>query len=196
MIHENLVKKTTTLKTLDRIMGSEGYKDYFVIHEDRVRYCMKLDFATNFAGQPVGFFVRIRIVPSAKIDLYNMDNWFKSNYKQEDVLKKLSTKFITATHLSKGDERISFVLVSKVALAEYGDPSKLEGYDALIKSLTKDFDDLGNRILRSIGIFCKTNDKVKALIEESMKDYILMYAPPKPKAKKTTKAKVVPIKKK
>lgn len=189
MIHEKLVKKTTTLKTLERIKGSEGHEDYFVIHEDRVRYCMKLDFATNYTGQPTGFFVRIRIIPSAKIDLYNMENWFKSNYKAHEVEKKLGTKFIKGSHLTLGNERISFVLVSDTSLNDYGDPSTAKGYAALMESLTKDFDNLGNRILRSIGIFCKTNDKVKALIAESMKDFILMYAPANPDDPKKPKAK-------
>ncbi len=186
MIHEALVKKTTTLKTLDRITGSEGHDDYFVIHEDRVRYCMKLDFATNFAGQPTGFFVRIRIVPSAKIDLYNMINWLKSNYKVNDVVKKLATKFIKGQNFSQSDERVSYVLVSEVGLHDYGDPSNLEGYDKLMKSLTKDFDKLSDRIIRSLSIFCKVNDKMKTLVGEAMKDYITMYAP---KAPKTTKPK-------
>lgn len=189
MIHEKLVKKTTTLKTLDRIEGSEGHKDYFVIHEDRVRYCMKLDFATNFAGQPTGFFVRIRIIPDAKIDLYNMKNWFQTNYKVDDVMKKLKTKFIKGGHLTLGDERVSFVLVSETSLNDYGDPSTKAGYEKLMESLTKDFDDLGSRILRSLGIFCKTNDKVKALVVESMKDFILMYAPQNPDNAKKPKAK-------
>lgn len=189
MIHEKLVKKTTTLKTLDRIKGSEGYEDYFVIHEDRVRYCMKLDFATNFAGQPTGFFVRIRIIPDAKIDLYNMKNWFQSNYKIDAVVKKLKTKFIKGGHLTLGDERVSYVLVSESALSDYGDPSTKAGYEKLMEALTKDFDNLGNRILRSMGIFCKTNDKVKALIGESMKDFMTMYAPANPDDAKKPKAK-------
>ncbi len=189
MIHEKLVKKTTILKTLDRIKGSEGHEDYFVIHEDRVRYCMKLDFATNFAGQPTGFFVRIRIIPDAKIDLYNMKNWFKSNFNTDAVIKKLSTKFIKGGHLTLGDERVSFVLVSEIPLSDYGDPSTKAGYDKLMESLTKDFDNLGNRILRSLGIFCKTNDKLKALIVESMKDFMTMYAPANPDDAKKPKAK-------
>jgi len=199
MIHEKLVKKTTILKTLDRIKGSEGHEDYFVIHEDRVRYCLKLDFATNYMGQPTGFFVRIRIIPDAKIDLYNMKNWFKSNFNTDAVIKKLSTKFIKGGHLTLGDERVSFVLVSEIPLSDYGDPSTKAGYDKLMESLTKDFDNLGNRILRSLGIFCKTNDKLKALIVESMKDFMTMYAPVNPDDKKKSKAKkasVTPIKKK
>lgn len=199
MIHEKLVKKTTTLKTLDRVTGTEGNKDYFVIHEDRVRYCMKLDFATNFAGQPTGFFVRIRIIPDANIDLYNMKNWFKSNFNTDAVIKKLSTKFIKGGHLTLGDERVSFVLLSGIPLSDYGDPTTKAGYDKLMESLTKDFDNLGNRILRSLGIFCKTNDKLKALIVESMKDFMTMYAPVNPDDKKKSKAKkasVTPIKKK
>jgi len=183
MIHEELVEKTTTLKTLDRIQGTEGHEDYFVIHEDRVRYCMKLDFATNFTGQPTGFFVRIRIIPAAKVDLYNMDNWFKSNLTTADVTKKLGTKFIKGQNLSVGDERVSFVLVSEKGLSEYGDPTTKAGYDALFKSLTEDFDSLGKRILRGLSIFCKPNDKVKTLIGEIMKDYMTMYAPAQPKAK-------------
>lgn len=193
MIHEELVKKTTTLKTLDRIKGSEGHEDYFVIHEDRVRYCMKLDFATNFTGQPTGFFVRIRIIPSAKIDLYNMKNWFNSNYQADDVTTKLGTKGIKGQNLSLGDERVSFVLVSEKGLGDYGDPTSIKGYDALHKSLTKDFDNLGSRILLGLGIFCKTNDKIKNLIGELMKDYMTMYAPAKPKAKKSKKASVTVI---
>lgn len=194
MIQEKLVKKTAILKDLDRVKGSEGHDDYFVLHEDRVRYCMKLDFATNFVGQPTGFFVRIRIVPDAKIDLYNMESWFSSNYKTADVNKKLGTKFIKGQHLSLGNERVSYVLVSEHGLSDYGDPSTLKGHEELMKALTKDFDDLGNRILRSMGIFCKTNDKVKALIGESMKDFIQMYAPAKPdEPKKGKKATVTVI---
>lgn len=189
MIHENLVKKTTTLKTLDRIKGSEGHEDYFVLHEDRVRYCIKLDFATNYMGQPTGFFVRIRIVPSAKIDLYNMRNWFKTNFTVGELEKKLSTKFIKGQSLTLGEERISFVLISEKALSDYGDPTTQEGYDTLMGILTKDFDRLGDRILRSIGMFCKTNDKVKSLIGEVMKDYMTMYAPESPTKGKAKKKK-------
>jgi len=196
MIQEKLVKKTTTLKNLDRIKGSEGYEDYFVIFEDRVRYCLKLDFATDFAGQPVGFFVRIRMIPSAKIDLYNMESWFNSNFKAGEVNEKLATKFIKGQNLTVGNERVSYVLVSAKALGDYGDPQTLKGHTELMKALTKDFTDLGNRVLRSIGIFCDTNDTVKKVIKDSMDDFMTMYAPVAPKEKKPTKAKVVPIKKK
>jgi len=196
MIQENLVKKTITLKNLDRIEGSEGNKDYFVIHEDRVRFCLKLDFSTNFAGQPTGFFVRIRMIPSAKIDLYNMDSWFKSNFKIDDVVKKLKTKFIKGGHLTIGDERVSYVMVSEHTLNDYGDPSTKAGWDKLITELTKDFDDLGKRIVRSLGVFCTTQNQAQKVIQQAMKDYLLMYAPEEPKDKtKGKKASVTPIKK-
>ncbi len=193
MIQENLVKKTTILKTLDRIEGSEGNKDYFVIHEDRVRFCLKLDFSVNYMGQPTGFFVRIRMIPAKKIDLYNMENWFNSNFKSNEVAKKLSDKSIKANHLSIGDERVSYVMGAAHSLSDYGDPSTKKGWDILITALTKDFDDLGKRIVRSMGIFCKTPSKAQKVIQQSMKDYLLMYAPEEPNGKK---ASVTPIKKK
>lgn len=194
MIQEDLVKKTITLKTLDRIEGSEGNKDYFVIHEDRVRFCLKLDFSMNYMGQPTGFFVRIRMIPSAKIDLYNMENWFQSNFKANEVVKKLGNKSIKANHLTIGDERVSYVLVSEHKLSDYGDPKTKAGWDKLITALTKDFDDLGKRIVRSMGVFCKTQNKAQKVIQQSMKDYLLMYAPEDPET--TKKATVTPIKKK
>lgn len=197
MIQEKLIKKTTTLKTLDRIEGSEGYKDYFVIFEDRVRFCLKLDFHADYAGHPTGFFVRIRMIPAKKIDLYNMTSWFNSNFKTNEVAKKLNTKFIKGQSLTVGDERVSYVLVSHKALGDYGDPQTLEGYKSLMVALKKDFDDLGNRILRSIGIFSDTDAKLKKVIKDSMDDYITMYAPVAPKEKtKSKKASVTPIKKK
>jgi len=189
MIHEKLVKKTTTLKTLDRIAGSEGHSDYFVIFEDRVRYCLKLDFATNNVGQPIGFFVRIRMVPDAKLDLYSMSNWFNQHFKAADVNKKLSTKFIKGQHLTIGSDRVSYVLTSEKTLDGYGDPTTQEGYEKLVKELTKDFENLGKRILRSMGIFCEPTDAVKKLVASSMADYLTMYAPAKPDAKKKAKGK-------
>lgn len=193
MIQEDLVKKTITLKTLDRIEGSEGNKDYFVIHEDRIRFCLKLDFSMNYMGQPTGFFVRIRMIPSAKIDLYNMENWFQSNFKANEVAKKLGNKTIKASHLTIGDERVSYVMGAEHNLSDYGDPSTKAGWEKLITALTKDFDDLGKRIIRSMGIFCKTQNKAQKVIQQSMKDYLLMYAPEEPTGKK---ASVTPIKKK
>lgn len=196
MIQENLVKKTITLKTLDRIEGSEGNKDYFVIHEDRIRFCLKLDFSTNYMGQPTGFFVRIRMIPAKKIDLYNMENWFQSNFKADDVAKKLSNKSIKASHLTIGDERVSYVMGAEHNLSDYGDPSTKKGWDILITALTKDFDDLGKRIVRSMGIFCKTQNKAQKVIQQSMKDYLLMYAPEEPTGKKASVTVITPAKKK
>jgi len=195
MIHEKLVKKTTTLKTLDRVEGSEGHKDYFVIFEDRVRYCLKLDFSVNHMGQPIGFFVRIRLVPDAKIDLYSMSNWFNQHFKAADVNKKLHTNPIKGGHLTVGSNRISFVLTSDKTLDGYGDPTTQEGYEKLYKELSKDFTSLGKRILRSMAIFCEPTDAVKKVVAESMADFLTMYAPAKPDAKKPKgkKADVIAI---
>jgi len=197
MFKEAAIKNTTILKTLERIEGTEGAKDYFVIYTGKVSYCLKVDFSTNFLGQPTGLFARVRMVKPEGKDIFNMADWMYDSFNHLKVKKSLAAKSINAGSLKIDPDRVSFVVMSQCKLEDYGQLTD-EGYDDLVTNLQKDMKALGTRIYKAMRVLKEVPAETQKTIYSVMEDFVDMYKPdvPTPEKKKKVKGKanVVPIK--
>lgn len=198
MFTEKALKQTITLKTLDRIKGTGGDKDYFVIYTGKVAYGVKVDFETNYMGLPHNIFCRVRMVKPDGVDIMSMSDWMYDNFNHKTVGKGLGVDGIGARHLKIDNKRVSYVLNAKMSLEEYGDPSV--NYDAVMTLLRKDMKELGSRIYKSMRVMKEVPATTEKIIQLAMTDFVELYKPVLPKKARPTKAvastgdKVVPIK--
>jgi hypothetical protein len=194
---DDAVKECKTLSKLDRITGSYGQEDYFVILDTPIaQYSLKVDFIKNFLGQPTGFFARVRITKGKEQDITSMSKLYREGKlgDQTKLEKALDTKAIGAKYFKYDTKRISYVFESDKNLNDYGDPSTKDGHAALIKILSEDLSKIGNRVFLSLKkFFPDAKEREKKLIQDCMSDYVQMFKPIEPKA--GSKAKVTPIKK-
>lgn len=194
---DDAVKACKTLSKLDRITGSYGQEDYFVILDTPVaQYSLKVDFTKNFIGQPTGFFARVRITKGKDQDISSMSKLFKEGElgDPDKVQKSLTAKTIAAKYFKYDSKRISYVFESDKHLNDYGDPSTKDGHEALVKLLSTDLAKIGNRVFLSLKkFFPEAKEREKKLIQSCIEDYVQMFQPVEPKA--GSKAKVTSIKK-
>lgn len=191
MIKETALKKTTTLKDLERVTGTEGSKDYFVLHSGAdVSYCLKVDFSTNFLGHAQGIFSRVRIVKNSDKDIFNMTDWFYDHVEEEKLKAELKGAKINCNALKRDMKRISFVCSSTQNLADYGEYTE-ENYPTMCKNLDADLKSMGTRIYKALRLFKEPPASLQKVIHQVMSDFAVLYAPPAPpkeKKKPVTKA--------
>lgn len=200
MFTEAALKKTSTLKTLERVTGTGGAKDYFVVFTGKVAYSVKVDFETNFMGMPESIFCRVRLVKPEGVDIMSMSDWMYDNFNHKTIGKTIGAKGIDARALKIDSKRISFILSAKTKLQDYGDPTV--DYDAVMKKLQADMKELGGRIYKAMRVMKEVPAETQKTIHAAMRDFVELYKPQVPQAKAKTKKveskgdKVVPIKKK
>lgn len=196
---EEMIETTTTLKTLERVEGTQGGMDYFIVHEgDTGTFSIKADFARNMLNHPFGIFLRLRITTPKGVDIQDMHKHFisdKFDNNQKRIVKELSGDSIAGSEFKTGGSRISVVVQSKKSLNEYGDPSDPEHYEEVCANFEKDFKSLGNRLGKAIKLFdAKGITKTNKLIAACVADYVDMFKPHDPE--ELEKAEVIPLLKK
>jgi hypothetical protein len=195
MFTESALKKTANLSKMERVMGTGGLNDYFVIHAGKVNYCLKVDFETNYAGSPLAIFARIRMVKADGVDIFSVADFIYDNFNHQTLRKDLGVEGIEATNFKVDTKRASFVIVSKAKLGDYGDPET--EYDALMVALRKDMKELGTRIYKAMRVLKEVPASAQKVIHYAMMDFVELYKPMTPKGKKKTPVasgdKVVPI---
>jgi len=197
MFTEKALKQTTTLKTLERIKGTGGDKDYFVVYSGKVAYGVKVDFENNFMGIPTNIFCRVRLVKPEGVDIMSMSDWMYDGFNHKTVGKQIGAEGIEGRHLKIDNTRISFVLSADMSLEEYGDPSV--DYDGVIVALRKDMKALGSRVYKSMRVLKEVPAETQKVIHAAMNDFVELYKPHAPEKARPKKAvasngdKVVPI---
>lgn len=191
MTFDDAIKSSKTLKQLDRVVGSEGHKDYFcVLSKKQHRFCMKVDFLRNMLGQPVAFFARVRVVKGSTIDIANMESDLNADVfgNRKTLEKALSKKPIKAVGMKAAPERLSFVIKSTQMLSDYGNIN--EDYDGVVEAMRSDLGAIGNRVYDAIRVFePDATENIRMVIQGCMRDFATMFKPPKPEGGKGGKVK-------
>lgn len=173
------VKKTQTLKTLDRIKGTEGNKDYFILHRQGV---LAVAIKVNYGEWYPGLFARVRIVRNdKKIDLLNLHAHFHKHGLMDKGRKRMGLKKVQGVHFKADEKRVSFIIASANQLSSYGDPTNPEGYDSMCSNMASDMTKIGNRVYESLAFAFDLKERQRKLINNAMADFAGICEPAKPK---------------
>ncbi len=181
MFSQTALEKTKTLKDMERMKGTEGSNDYFVVKKiERFTVGIKFSFMPD---TPAGarLFCRIRIVPAEGITFPSMSELYS---RKSFNVGDLRSDDIDALELKTGQERCSFVLIHPSPLEKLGNPSTVEGYKSVIKKFPIALAEFSPRITKAISNlgFNLTVEEARQ-IDRCCVDAAILLGPPAPEEK-------------